>query len=34
MTEWLKLSEKNRINVLTQISKATKLSPQSIEKDW
>lgn len=34
MIEWLKLSEKDRINILTQISIQKKLSPQAIEKDW
>lgn len=34
MIEWLKLSEKDRINILEQISRQKKLSPQAIEKDW
>ncbi|MDR2231530.1 MAG: nucleotidyl transferase AbiEii/AbiGii toxin family protein [Tannerella sp.] len=32
--EWLKLPKKERVNVLTQASKQTKLPPQAIEKDW
>ena len=34
MNEFLKLSEKDRINVLTQASIRKKLSLRAIEKDW
>lgn len=34
MLKWLKLSDRERLNVLTQISRRTKMSPQAIEKDW
>jgi hypothetical protein len=34
MNEFLKLSDKDRINILTQASIRKKLSLLAIEKDW
>jgi predicted nucleotidyltransferase component of viral defense system len=34
MNEWLKLSEKRRIDILNQVNNQTGLPVQAIEKDW
>lgn len=34
MNEWLKLSEKRRLEILNQVNSQTSLSTDAIEKDW
>ena len=34
MNEWLKLSEKKRIDILNQVNSQTGLPIDAIEKDW
>ena len=34
MNEWLKLSEKRRLEILNQVNSQTGLPADAIEKDW
>ena len=34
MNEWLKLSEKRRLEILNQVNSQTGLPTDAIEKDW